>query len=109
MVIFICLLIIIYLIFFTTIARKIMQSLESVLTGGRTTRKHTERCEFALGALVALAEPFALALLTDESVRTSVHLLHSVVQIRAVCLLSALTAAVPASVVRALSAALAKC
>lgn len=108
MVIFICLLII-YLIFFTTIARKIMQSLESVLTGGRTTRKHTERCEFALGALVVLAEPFALALLTDESVRTSVRLLHSVVQIRAVCLLSALTAAVPASVVCALSAALAKC
>lgn len=108
MVIFICLLII-YLIFFTTIARKIMQSLESVLTGGRTTRKHTERCEFALGALVVLAEPFALALLTDESVRTSVHLLHSVLQIRAVCLLSALTAAVPASVVCALSAALAKC
>lgn len=88
---------------------KVMQSLESVLTGGRTTRKHTERCEFALGALVVLAEPFALALLTDESVRTSVHLLHSVVQIRAVCLLSALAAAVPASVVRALSAALAKC
>lgn len=87
---------------------KVMQSLESVLVGGKTARKHAEYCKFALGALVVLAEPFALALLTDESVRTSVHLLHPVVQIRAVCLPSALTAAAPASVVCALTAALAK-
>lgn len=66
-------------------------------------------CKFALGALVVLAEPFVLALLTGESVRTSMHLLHSVVQIRAVRLFSALTAAVSGSVVCALSAALEKC